>query len=439
MKIYLFWLITGFLLLASPGYTQEKLILDLDKSLELAFKNNPEVVNARLDIQMAEADLVASKGRFLPSLESRLSHSRKGTSALTLSKTQGLVNTNQSYSMDTNLSWSLFSGGRNFSAFKAEKISRQMAELNYERTRQNTALKVTERYLACLKAKKMVEISEQALERSKAQLERTEVLFQVGSVPQADVMGQRVQLGTERLKLIRAKMDYKDAIADFLCVLGIELQGQEVELKDVEIDLVHEDIGFEEAFQRALENRKDFTALNKSLQVVQYNLKASKASLLPSLSAYVSYGLWDVTWPRSFRSLDKIDNLTYGLTLSIPIFERFQSRAEIERARLSCRKAETQIEEGRRRIALEVSSASEALKMARESIAVASENLQAARENLRFAEERYRLGSGILLDQITASVQLREAEADYVSALYDYLLARMRLKNAMGTLEEQRE
>jgi outer membrane protein TolC len=64
--------------------------------------------------------------------------------------------------------------------------------------------------------------------------------------------------------------------------------------------------------------------------------------------------------------------------------------------------------------------------------------LKAVRENLRFAEERYRLGAGILLDQITASVQLREAEADYVSTLYDYLLARMRLKNAMGTLEKER-
>ena len=158
---------------------------------------------------------------------------------------------------------------------------------------------------------------------------------------------------------------------------------------------------------------------------------------MPSLSAYVSYGLWDVALPHSFRSLSKIDNLTYGLVLSIPIFERFQHRAEIQRARLNSRKVETQLEESSRRIALEVSSALEALKMAKEAIAVAGENLKAARENLRLAEERYRLGSGILLDQITASVQLREAEADYVNALYDLMLARMRLKNATGTLGQK--
>lgn len=257
------------------------------------------------------ADLIASKGRFLPSLESRLSHNRQGTSSPILSKTRGLVRTNQSYSMDTNLNWSLVSGGRNLSTLKAEKISKQMAELNYERTRQDVALKVAERYLACLKARRMVEISEQALERSKAQLERTEALFRVGSVPRADVLGQKVQLGTERLKLIKARMDYKEAVADLLFILRIEPRGQELELRDIEIDLTYEDIGFKEALQRAL-------------------------------------------------------------------------------------------------------------------------------ENLRLAEERYRLGSGILLDQITASVQLREAEADHVSALYDYMLAWMRLKNAMGTLESQR-
>ncbi|RKY66600.1 MAG: hypothetical protein DRQ02_08590 [Candidatus Latescibacterota bacterium] len=437
MKSYLS-VIVGLLLLASSGHAQEKLALDLNRSLELAFSNNPEVVNAQLDIQVAEADLAVAKGRFLPSLESRLSHNRKGTSSLTLSKTRGLVNTNQSYSMDTNLSWNLFSGGRNLSALKAERISKQMAELNYQRVKQNIALKVAERYLACLKAKKMVEISQQALERSKAQLERTEALFQVGSVPQADVMGQRVQLGREKLKLVRAKMDYKNATVNLLCVLGIEPQGQQLELKDVETDLAYEDIGFEEAFQRALENRKDFTALKKSLQVARYNLKASEGSLLPSLSAYVSYGLWDVALPHSFRSLSKIDNLTYGLVLSIPIFERFQHRAEIQRARLNSRKVETQLEESRRRIALEVSSALDALKMAKEAIAVAGENLKAARENLRLAEERYRLGSGTLLDQITVSVQLREAEADYVNGLYDLTLAWMRLKNATGTLGEQR-
>lgn len=75
--------------------------------------------------------------------------------------------------------------------------------------------------------------------------------------------------------------------------------------------------------------------------------------------------------------------------------------------------------------------------MRKENVKLAEENLEAAEEDLRLAEERYKLGAGILLDRITASVQRREAEADYVETRYGYILSEAKLKEAMGVLEEE--
>ncbi|RKY57960.1 MAG: hypothetical protein DRP94_07595 [Candidatus Latescibacterota bacterium] len=430
----------GFLaflgLLLGPGVSSHEVLdLDLGKAVRLAMEKNLEIVNSMLDVEASGAEERSALGRFLPSLSMGISQSIHDRSRMVLSGTRGLVKTNRSYSLNLGLNYNIFNGFKDISSLKAAKLLREASELTYERTKEEVALIVVQRYLACLKAEKLVDIARQAMERSKVQLERTELMFKLGSVPQADVIKQRVQFGREKLKLLQAKMEYQSSLAELLYVLGVEAEGRRVRLEDVQELGGNVEMDFEEAFRTALERRKDILALKKALEAARYELKAAKGALLPTIDASVSYGFWDVSLPRSFRDIDRTDNISFGIALRVPIFQRLQARSAVAEAEINLRKLENQLKDVERKVALEIRTRLMELKMSKENIELARENLRAAEEDLRLAEERYRLGAGILLDRIMASLQRREAEADYVDARYSYILSKVRLEGAMGMLE----
>ena len=219
--------------------------------------------------------------------------------------------------------------------------------------------------------------------------------------------------------------------------MGIKGIPEKVRLEEVVLDTTDETITFEEALETASVHRKDLVSLGRLSEAAAEQGKAARSGLFPSLNAYTSYGFWDVTFPGSLRDLDKVDSITYGLTLRVPIFDRWQTRSEIVRAGIALRETQEHQKSTRRGIALEIRNALNEIVAAKEHIAAAQENLEATKEDLRLAEENYRLGAGILLDRIVASVQLAQAEGNYVDALYNYMLGKVRLKKAMGVLIEE--
>ena len=428
-------LIIGLLFPAWSG-AQELQTLNLEKCLRIAFEHNAEIIGAGLDEERSEVDLRTSLGRFLPSFDSRFSVSMQDKARVSLSKTRGLVNTNKSYSFDLSASYSLFNGFGDRASYRASRHVREARKLTRERTKEEIALLVIQRYLACLRADQFVRIGRDALERSKAQLEKMEVMLEVGTVPKADVMKQKVQFGNDRLSLIQSGIESERAVTDLLAVLGIEAIPEAIRLEEVVIEPTEEKITFEEALNTARTHRKDLASLDYLSEAAAEQRTAARSGLYPSLSASASYSFWDVAFPRSFRDVDKIDGVSYGLTLRIPIFDRWQTRSAIDQAAISLRQSREQQKSARRGIALEIRNALNEIVAAREHIAAAQENLEATKEDLRLAEENYRLGAGILLDRIIASVQLAQAEANTVDALYNYMLVKVRLKKATGVLME---
>ncbi len=428
-------LIIGLLFPAWSG-AQEVQTLNLERCIEIAFEHNADIIAAGMDEERSEVDLRTSLGRFLPSFDSRFSVSMQDKDRVSLSKIRGLVNTNKSYSFDLSASYSLFNGFGDRASYRASQRVRKARKLTRERTKEEIALLVIQRYLACLRADQFVRIGRDALERSKAQLEKMEVMLQVGTVPKADVMKQKVQFGNDRLSLIQSGIESERARTDLFAVLGIEAIPEAIRLEEVVIEPTEEKITFEEALNTARTHRKDLASLDYLSEAAAEQRTAARSGLYPSLSAHASYSFWDVAFPRSLRDVDKIDGLSYGLTLRIPIFDRWQTRSAIDRAKISLRQSREQQKSARRGIALEIRNTLNEIVAAREHIVAARENLEATKEDLRLAEENYRLGAGILLDRIIASVQLAQAEANHVDALTNYMLVKARLKKAMGVLTE---
>ena len=133
------------------------------------------------------------------------------------------------------------------------------------------------------------------------------------------------------------------------------------------------------------------------------------------------YGTYDKNW-----------RLSFNLNLSMPILNGTQTYAEISQAQTQQLIAEETLRQTRRTTTLTIRNALLDLDTSREVIALSGDNIAASEESLRLAEERYRVGSGTLLDVITAQEALARAKYELVGAQYDYLIAQAALDGALG-------
>ena len=94
--------------------------------------------------------------------------------------------------------------------------------------------------------------------------------------------------------------------------------------------------------------------------------------------------------------------------------------------------ARANYEEARRAVQANLTQRTTELEAARLRIEITQRSLEAAREDLRVQQERYRLGVSTILDVLTTTEALTQAEVDLVNSRFDYLRAKAAIEAIIG-------
>jgi outer membrane protein len=121
-----------------------------------------------------------------------------------------------------------------------------------------------------------------------------------------------------------------------------------------------------------------------------------------------------------------------NLTVSLPIFTGFSRSLRLSQARAQQEDADEEVRARRLSVRTDVQARYLALHTSFQAIAVQAASRDAARDQLRLAQDRYRLGAGTALEVSDAQNAVQRAEADYVTAVYDYHKAIAALEAAVG-------
>jgi len=343
-----------------------------------------------------------------------------------------IVNSN---SARVNLSWTPFDFGQSWNRIRAANVSEDASQKSYEATQQTTILQVQQRYFEHLKALRLLEVQQEAVKSNEEQLKRTESMYEIGSVAQGDVFKQRTVLGNSRISLIRQQ----NAAANTRASLNVALARDphaELNILDIEESGERDDYKLDEVLKVALEKNPDLKSLEKNMRSADLEVKAAKLNYLPSVTLSASYDRQNPAFNQVYSGFKQNYNLSYGVSLSFNLFNGFTDQAQVERQSLNYGIAQENLADRERTLRLEAEQALLTLQAAKEITAINEDNLKSAEEDLRLAQERYRVGAGTLLDIITAQFNLTNAQATWVSAKYDMMIARAQLKAAMGTLEK---
>ena len=249
-----------------------------------------------------------------------------------------------------------------------------------------------------------------------------------------DVTRAQSQLAGIRAQLISARNERDRAQLDLRRALNLALD-MPVELTDSLTSVVPEDLALDEpaATTRALRDRPDLRAAEQQLRAARQTVSAIRAERLPSISAFGDEG----TIGKS-GSNRLLPTYTYGLQLSLPIFDGFRREGRIQEQEAVTRELDVRRRDLEQQASMDVRGALLDLAAAREALAASRERLRLAEQEVEQARERFRAGVAGNADVVTAALTLNAARSQYVDVLTALQQSRVSLARAEGAITQLR-
>ena len=123
-----------------------------------------------------------------------------------------------------------------------------------------------------------------------------------------------------------------------------------------------------------------------------------------------------------------------GLRLYVPLISGGQKLYQVRNARLQVQKTDNDLVNLRNGINLEISQAQTTYLNGVRSLDNQNRNMELATEVLRVSKIKYEQGVGSSIEVTTAETSLKEAQNNYITALYDLLINKINLDRASGKI-----
>ena len=421
-----------FIWMSSPSFSQEKLILNLEKSLETAYQNNRSLQSQKERINSAGFKIQEAKSGFYPNLSFQGSFTYLGVNPSFVVDIPGVfsqkvtVGFHDNYTFALALQQSLFTWGRIRNRYSISNLNLSLEQENYIKNKQGITYNVTSSFYSVLLVGELIKVREDALKNIQEHLKTVELRYQAGQASEFDVLRARVQLANANLPLLQARQTYDLGLSSFKNMLGLPQESQ-IEL-DGQLSFQPIEVNLEDATQKALLQRPELRSLALQSQMALKSLAIAKAGNKPSLM-----GIANVLYENPWYSQRKWDtDWNFTVALSFPLFDGFATRSKVNQARSDLKQLDLGEQDLKEGIKLEVKEAVTSLDLAKETILSQQETVNQAKESLRIAKVQYAQGIITSLEEMDAELALTFAQINYLQALADYLRAQAQYNKAVG-------
>jgi outer membrane protein len=424
------------------GFSQETMNpLTLDDCIKMALENNSQLKISERQLEIAEKNYKSSYSNILPSINitGDMSKYERGPTFYIGGEYVGplpeldVIRRGKDYGVRFSASQNIFDGGYWWNNIRKTKSDKKSQQFSYLSEKQRTIVTVQEAYFTLLKATKLLEVNDQAVQRSREQLERTEAQFELGAVAKVDVFQARTNLGNDRIDYLTQKNTVEKAKQDLNLAMGRN-PNESIEI-ETQISVSRETDSLDAMIDQALANNPSLKQLDQELRSAKLQTKLAVSTFIPSVSAYYSFSrtvpeLKAVT--QGF--FDREYSWAAGLQFRWNLFNGFSDYLNVQKSKINEKITREQIVDTKRNIMSSVKSLADNLQSYQEIIEINKDNLESAREQYRLAQERYRVGSGTALEVREAQVGLTRAEQILVSAENNAMITYAQLREALGEL-----
>ena len=406
--------------------------LSLNKLLDIAVKNNPQVQISEKSLKISEFERKEAIGKFFPKVElqySRIFQSDVPEINLSLPvpglppQQFPLIEKNY-YSFKAQLTQPIFTGGYLYYNLKIKSTEKEATKLQLKAKIEEIKRTVKKDYYSLSEAKTAVEIAKSYVKAAGKHLEDAKSFYNEGIVPRRDLLEAKVKYHEALELLSKAESSYK---------VALEKLKTDVGSKNIQVDikkLSYKPIKFntENLIETAYKNNPLIKAVSLKEKEAEYGVRIAYSQFLPKVAVVVGYERTD-----QYPGIDKFDETFGALTVNIPIFEGSQRYWKTLKAKETKQKVALSLRELKDKIKLGIIAAVSKIKSAESRIKTAEAMVEEAKELLKDSEERYKAQVGTSTEVCDAMAYLTKAKGILNSAIADYNRAVADLEYYIGT------
>jgi len=447
MRFKYFIILIG-LIAALPSWAQQadsiSYNLSLKEAIDYSQIHQSAILNARLDQEIAKNTVRQTIGIGLPQISGNANFQdfiKVPTNLLpgeffgqpgTQVPVQFGVKYQSLVGLDLN---QLIFDGSYIVGLQAAKTYKELSNKNLQRNRIETAVAVSKAYYSVLVSNAQLQLLDANISRLKKSLNDTEALFKNGFVEKIDV---------DRLKVLNNNLETERENVIGLLALNVNLlkfqMGMPIQVPLTLSDTIDSLQGLEQTAlttvvdTNAYQTRIEYSLLETQKRVNQFDLRRYKSQYLPSLSAFANSSQSFQSNSFSMLFNQNFPSTVVGLRLSVPLISGGQKLYQVRNARLQVQKTDNDLVNLRNGINLEISQAQTTYLNGVRSLDNQNRNMELATEVLRVSKIKYEQGVGSSLEVTTAETSLKEAQNNYITALYDLLINKINLDRASGKI-----
>jgi outer membrane protein TolC len=428
MKIVFFLTIIFFTLFSLPSMIYSE---TLEDAWQTALSFDKRILASQQNVESGRQNLLAAKSARLPTLSLESGYTilnnepgavfqSSGTQSVEVSTAE-----DKSFSYKASVNVPLFTSGRIAQSIDAATSALNTALHNETGTVQDVKLRVAESYVSVLRTGRMVEVSESNVSSLLSHTRDVENFYKQGMITRNDLLASQVALADARQKALQSRNGLNLATASYNRILGRPLD-QKVSLDDLIAEPLKPNL--EELTKKALQKRPELLSLSEQAKALKHQAAGTRSSTMPQLALSGGYNYQQ----NRYQAYEDVWSATLGLKWEI--FDGGVSRHNANALFQQAEAVNSILADTTTVIALQVRQACLDMEETLQRIEVTKEAIAQSEENLKVVKDRYREGVGTNTEVLDAETLRIRSYSNYYNAVYDAVLAKIRLLYTAGDL-----
>lgn len=416
------------LLAAQPSWSQTR-EWTLQECCDYAVEHNITVKQQQNQCRQREIDLSTAKNSRLPDVSGSLGQNFSFGRGLTSQNTYTNTNTS-STSLQIGASVPLFTGFEIPNQIKLNQLNLEAATADLEKAKNDVRMQVAQAYVQILYDYEMSEVAHRQIEIDSMQVARLQAFVDNGKASEAELSQQKATLANSRLTATQADNNTRLAILTLTQLLELPSpEGFAVVRPQLPAGLSFSDVSVltpDVIYAEALGVKPEIASQQLRLKGTEYSIKIARAGYYPTLS--LSGGLGTNYYTTSGydsdpfgRQLKNNFSQYIGLNLSVPIFNRFQTRNRIRSARIEYDTQQLQLDYTKKTLYKDIQqvyyNALNALSKERSS----QEAVNSSKDAFTLMQAKYENGKANITEFNESKNNYLKSESDLVQARYENL------------------
>lgn len=412
----------------------------LEECIQYAIDNNISIKQIELQKEDADIQLNTAKMSRLPNLNASFGQDWSfGRAQAESGLYENMTQSNSNLSINSSIP--LFTGFRINNEIAKNQIELKVATENLERAKDDLSLNIASLFLQVLFDKELLKIKEEQLLLSLGEVEKTKKLVDAGKVPLSQLYDIESQVASDEVAVIQAKNTLDLSLLDLAQSLELE--------RDISFDVyipefqnvLNEFIGSiqppQVIYNSAVQTKAVIKEQKYKIESAEKSLKIAQAGYMPSLNLDLRYG---TGYYYNYDKKNEISPITgnpynpsfsdqfknnagesIGLTLSIPIFNRFSVRNQVRSAKINIWNQQLELDNTKKNLYKEIQTAYLNATASLEKYKAAEKAVKATSESFKYAQDRYEIGKSSVFEFNEARNRLVQSQSELIQAKYDYI------------------